>query len=154
MGRISTDDTGASAGVADSLDNQAGFLLRRAYQRASANLVDAISAYDLTAPQFAVLSRLHERGAVSQNLLGRLVAMEPANIRDVVLRLRARGLVSTSSHPTDGRLIVVELTPAGSALVQQLLPIEAVCTARTLAPLDAREVAQLHDFLRRIADGS
>jgi DNA-binding MarR family transcriptional regulator len=140
--------------AAESLDNQVGFLLRRAYQRASANLVDAISAFELTAPQFAVLSRLHERGAVSQNLLGRLVAMEPANIRDVVHRLRTRALVSTKSHPTDGRLIVVGLTPAGLALVKQLLSIEAECTARTLAPLHPREQRQLYDFLRRIADAS
>jgi DNA-binding MarR family transcriptional regulator len=135
------------------LEDQVGFLLRRAYQRASSNLVDRIGAYDLTAPQFATLARLYERGALSQNLLGRLVAMEPANIRDVVLRLNKRRLLETRRDPTDKRLILVDLTSSGVSLVEQLLPIEIECTARTLAPLDADQRKQLYDLLGRLAEG-
>jgi hypothetical protein len=84
MQRTSTKATSATTAPVESayrLEDQVGFLLRRAYQRASSNLVERIGPYDLTAPQFATLARLYERGALSQNLLGRLVAMEPANIR-------------------------------------------------------------------------
>ncbi|MBR0796222.1 MarR family transcriptional regulator [Bradyrhizobium jicamae] len=136
-----------------SLEDQVGFLLRRAYQRASSNLVDRIGAYDLTAPQFATLARLYERGALSQNLLGRLVAMEPANIRDVVLRLKKRRLLETRRDPTDKRLILIDLTIAGVALVEQLLPVEIECTAKTLAPLNAAERKQLYGLLSRLAEG-
>jgi hypothetical protein len=75
--------TKAATGVepAYRLEDQVGFLLRRAYQRVSSNLIERIGPSDLTAPQFATLARLYERGTLSQNLLGRLVAMEPANIR-------------------------------------------------------------------------
>jgi DNA-binding MarR family transcriptional regulator len=135
------------------LEDQVGFLLRRAYQRASSNLVAQIGAHDLTAPQFATLARLYERGALSQNLLGRLVAMEPANIRDVVLRLKKRRLVATRRDPTDKRLILIDLTAAGVALVEQLIPIEIECTAKTLAGLDAGQKRLLYDLLGRLADG-
>jgi DNA-binding MarR family transcriptional regulator len=135
------------------LEDQVGFLLRRAYQRASSNLVERIGAHDLTAPQFATLARLYERGALSQNLLGRLVAMEPANIRDVVLRLKKRRLVGTRRDPTDKRLILVDLTSAGVALVEQLLPIEIECTAKTLAPLNSDEKRLLYGLLGRLAEG-
>src|SRR5229473_2872070 len=121
------------------LEDQVGFLLRRAYYRASSNLIERIGAYDLTAPQFATLARLYERGTLSQNLLGRLVAMEPANIRDVVLRLKKRRLVTTRRDPEDGRLVLVSLTPAGLSLVEKLLPIEIECTAKTLAGLNANK---------------
>ncbi|MBR0871369.1 MarR family transcriptional regulator [Bradyrhizobium tropiciagri] len=134
------------------LEDQVGFLLRRAYQRASSNLVERIGAHDLTAPQFATLARLYERGALSQNLLGRLVAMEPANIRDVVLRLKKRRLVTTGRDPTDRRLILIDLTAAGVALVEQLIPIEIACTAKTLARLDATQKRQLYDLLGRLAE--
>jgi len=134
------------------LDDQVGFLLRRAYQRASANLVEKIGVHDLTPPQFATLARLYERGKVSQNLLGRLVAMEPANIRDVVQRLKRRGFVSTQRDPTDTRLLVVSLTPRGRALTQKLLPVEVACTSRTLAPLNKNERKVLYDLLRRLAE--
>jgi DNA-binding MarR family transcriptional regulator len=135
------------------LEDQVGFLLRRAYQRASSNLVERIGPHDLTAPQFATLARLYERGALSQNLLGRLVAMEPANIRDVVLRLKKRRLVVCRRDLDDGRLNLVSLTPSGRSLVERLLPIEIECTARTLAPLDLSERRILYDLLGRLADG-
>jgi MarR family transcriptional regulator, lower aerobic nicotinate degradation pathway regulator len=134
------------------LDDQVGFLLRRAYQRASANLVDRIRAHDLTAPQFATLARLHEYGRLSQNRLGRLVAMEPANIRDVVQRLKKRGLLKTGRDAADGRRILVGLTQDGAALIARLLPIETACTAKTLAPLAPAERRRLYRLLRRIAD--
>src|ERR1700682_6057085 len=141
----------APAEPAYRLDDQVGFLLRRAYQRASSNLIERIGAYDLTAPQFAPLARLYERGTLSQNLLGRLVAMEPANIRDVVLRLKKRRLVTTRRDPDDGRLILVGLTASRLSLVEQLLPIEIECTAKTLARLDTNEKRILYDLLGRLA---
>lgn len=143
--------TSTKIAVTYRLDDQVGFLLRLAYQRASANLVDEIGAYDLTPAQFATLARLYERGTVSQNLLGRLVAMEPANIRDVVLRLKKRRLVTTKRDPADGRLILVGLTPKGFSLVQDLAPIEVECTSKTLAALNANEKKLLYDLLRRLA---
>ena len=135
------------------LDDQVGFLLRRAYQRASANLVERIGIHDLTAPQFATLARLYERGKLSQNLLGRLVVMEPANIRDVVQRLKRRRLVATERDPADARQILIRLTPSGLALVQKLLPVEVACTAKTLTPLAPAERRLLYDLLRRLAEG-
>jgi MarR family transcriptional regulator, lower aerobic nicotinate degradation pathway regulator len=134
-----------------SLDDQVGFLLRRAYQRASANLVERIGDHRLTAPQFATLARLYERGALPQNRLGRLVVMEPANIRDVVQRLKRRRLVATERDPEDGRQLLIRLTPGGHALVQRLLPVERTATAETLAPLAPAERRVLCDLLRRLA---
>lgn len=155
MPRTSTKSAAPAKRLAPDyrLEDQVGFLLRRAYQRASSNLVDRIGAYDLTAPQFATLARLYERGALSQNLLGRLVAMEPANIRDVVLRLKKRRLLTTQRDPTDKRLILIDLTSSGVSLVEQLAPIEIECTARTLAPLNADQRKQLYDLLGRLAEG-
>jgi DNA-binding MarR family transcriptional regulator len=98
------------------------------------------------------LARLYERGTLSQNLLGRLVAMEPANIRDVVLRLKKRRLIMTRRAPDDGRLILVSLTASGMALVTKLLPIEIECTAKTLAALNANEKKLLYELLGRLAD--
>ena len=135
------------------LDDQVGFQLRRAYQRAGASLASRLAAYDLTVPQFSVLARLHERGRVSQNLLGRLVVMEPANIRDVVLRLKKRGLIRSKKHTSDRRLILLSLTRAGSSLFETLRLLEAESTAATLAPLGHAERILLLNLLRRIGNG-
>src|ERR1700682_4520358 len=50
--------------------------------------------------------------------------MAPANIRDVVLRLKRRRLVLTRRDPDDGRLILIDLISAGTSLVRERLPIE------------------------------
>lgn len=136
------------------LDDQIGHLLRRAYQVAGANLAARLERHALTPMQFAVLARLRERAPVSQNLLGRLVAMEPANIRDVVLRLKKRGLVRAERDRGDRRLILLSLTPAGAALVATLLPLSRESTAATLRPLHAREAELLRDLLRRVIAGA
>jgi DNA-binding MarR family transcriptional regulator len=136
------------------LDDQIGHLLRRAYQVASANLTARLERHVLTPMQFAVLARLRERAPVSQNLLGRLVAMEPANIREVILRLKKRGLVRAERDGADRRLILLSLSSAGAALVETLLPLSRASTAATLRPLNAREGEMLHDLLRRVAAGA
>ncbi|MCO5099950.1 MAG: MarR family transcriptional regulator [Burkholderiaceae bacterium] len=135
------------------LDDQIGFVLRRAYQRASANLARRIGSYDLTAPQFAVLARLYERGALSQNRLGRLVAMEPANIHVIVKRLSLRGLVITERAPDDARLVLARLTREGAALAERLIPLEIDAGAATLASLSATERRELLRLLDRVLDG-
>ena len=132
------------------LEDQIGFLLRRAYQRASANLQKRINTHGLTPPQFATLARLLERGPLSQNLLGRLVFMEPANIRDVVQRLDKRGLVTTGRAAEDGRMILVCLTRKGKTLVERLIPADAECTEKTLASLDSAERKTLYELLGRL----
>lgn len=135
------------------LDDQIGFMLRRAYQRASGNLVAAIGAHDLTAAQFAVLARLYECGPVSQNELGRRVVMEPANVRDVVQRLKRRGLLGTTAVQGDRRRLLVHLTAAGRQLIEAMLSVEQACTEQLLAPLTQPERQRLLALLRKLLEG-
>ena len=61
------------------LEEQVGFVLRKAHQRHLAIFTRQIS--DLTPPQFAALAKLHEVGATSQNQLGALIAQTPLLFR-------------------------------------------------------------------------
>jgi MarR family transcriptional regulator, lower aerobic nicotinate degradation pathway regulator len=133
-----------------SVDNQVGFLLRVAHQRHNANLATNLNQLNLTPPQAVVLARLLERDRVSQNLLGRSVAMEPANIRDVVLRLKSRGFVRQEKDPDDGRLLLLSLTPRGKALAQQLIHLSVGSVAATLRPLTLREGDTLRELLKKL----
>ena len=133
------------------LDDQVGHLLRRAYQRASANLAAALAPHELTVAQYAVVARLAETGPMSQNALGRAVAMEPANIHAIVRRLRARGLVATRRDATDRRRRVIALAPAARHRLAALHTASHAATAATLAPLDAVEAGRLQALLARLA---
>ncbi|GKX35578.1 MAG: transcriptional regulator [Rhizobiaceae bacterium MnEN-MB40S] len=135
-----------------SLDGQVGFLLRCAYQRASGNLLRRIADHGLTPAQFSVMARLYERGSMSQNRLGRLVGMEPANIRDVVQRLKRRGLLETRPAPDDARRLVIDFSEKGRSLIARLIPLEIESSAQTLASLNPEEQQTLLQLLGRLVE--
>jgi DNA-binding MarR family transcriptional regulator len=76
--------------------------------------------------------------------------MEPANIRDVVLRLKKRGLVRQAKDPKDGRLLLLSLTPEGRALASKLIPLAIESVAMTLTKLTTKERENLRDLLKKI----
>jgi MarR family transcriptional regulator, lower aerobic nicotinate degradation pathway regulator len=137
------------AGGAYVLDDQIGFLLRKAQQRHLA-LFAALMVAGLTAQQFATLAKLAEIGPSSQNALGRATAMDNSTINGVVGRLRQRGLVQTEPAPDDNRMHLVRLTADGQRAVAQALPAAHEITAQTLAPLGAAEQATLLRLLRKL----
>ncbi|MGI8716193.1 MAG: MarR family winged helix-turn-helix transcriptional regulator [Solirubrobacteraceae bacterium] len=128
-------------------------MLRLAYQRASANLTEAIANHGLTPMQFQTLLRLRQRGAMNQNELGRSVGMPPANIHATVRRLVAAGLVVTRSQPRDRRLTLVALTEAGEQTLTDVLPIADAADRATLSVLSPRERRTVMALLRRLAAG-
>lgn len=133
------------------LDEQIGFLLRRAYQRHAAIFHEQMLE-GLTPTQFAALAKLKEAGPLSQNLLGREIAMDSATIKGVVSRLRARGLVEVVRDPTDGRRLTVTLTKEGQTVGNRCIRVAARITEATLAPLTPRDRSTLIKLLDRIAD--
>ena len=133
------------------VEQQVGFLLRRANQRHTALFQDAMAALDLTPTQFTALVKVVEHGSLTQNLLGRLAAMDPATIQGVVGRLLARALLARTDDPLDRRTVVLAPTEAGLALAAKAVTIARRITETTLAPLDAAERKRFLSLLRKLA---
>jgi DNA-binding MarR family transcriptional regulator len=132
------------------LEDQVGFLLRCAHQRATETFNAVMAEFSITPTQFAALAKLDDLHAVSQNQLGRLTAMDPATISGVIGRLATRGYVQTSPDPKDGRVVVLGLTPAGQAAVTAMKAVAANVSRKTLEPLTAAEAAALVAALTKI----
>ena len=126
-----------------------GFILRQVTQRHTLIFAERMSE-DLTPTQFSALVKLHAVSPVSQNLLGRLTAMDAATIKGVIGRLVARGYVEAQPDPQDSRLRLLKLTSLGRRAVERSLPLAEAITQETLAPLGARERATLLRLLRRL----
>ena len=133
------------------LDQQIGFVMRKAYQRHTQIFSELINE-DLTATQFSILFRLVEHeGPVSQNALGRMVAMDAATTKGVISRLLQRGFVSMRKDDVDRRRYLIEITEAGHALVMRTMPRMKRVTRETLDPLTPAEAEELLRLLSIIS---
>jgi MarR family transcriptional regulator, lower aerobic nicotinate degradation pathway regulator len=133
------------------LEDQIGHVLRRAHQRHVAIFIDALGEYGPTPTQFAALVKLMDVGEASQNLLGRLTAMDRATVKGVVSRLVERGLVERAPDPADQRRIVLRLSAKGHDAVIGLLDKARRATEATLSSLSEGERKRLVALLRKIA---
>jgi DNA-binding MarR family transcriptional regulator len=67
---------------------------------------------ELSWSQLAIMARL-EAGAMTTADLARAEAMKPQSMGTALAQMEEEGLVRRKAHPTDGRQILYELTPAG-----------------------------------------
>lgn len=133
------------------VEDQVGFLLRRAHQRHAAIFLDGMAQADLTPMQFTALIKVVELGRATQNQLGRLVATDPATIQGVVRRLTSRALIHRATDPMDRRTAVLAPTPAGIELAAHAVALARTITEATLEPLEPRERQQFLSLLRKLA---
>lgn len=132
------------------LEEQIGYLIRRAHQRASSIFDTVMADFDVTPVQFAALAKLHDLGPTSQNLLGRMVGIDPATMFGVAGRLAKRGFVHATPDPADARLVLLDLTSEGRAVVEAMKGLGTEVTARTLEPLTPDEAVELRRLLAKI----
>ena len=130
------------------LDDQVGYKLRLANQRH----LEIFSRHlpELTPTQFSILVRLREVGEVSQNQLGRLVAMDAATTKGVITRLIDRGLVQSRQDGKDLRRLQISLTGEGQGAVGNAIEKAQAITKETTENLTKREVERLLTLLNKL----
>lgn len=141
---------GTAAPMDYVLDEQVGFLMRRAQQRHIAIFQRIMGDDGPTPTQFAAMSKLSAGEEISQNLLGRMTAMDPATIKGVIARLEERGLVERLPDPDDQRRVRVRLSAKGHEAIPGLLEKAKAISAATLAPLSREEAERLLALLARL----
>ncbi|MBU3031345.1 MarR family winged helix-turn-helix transcriptional regulator [Paracoccus marinaquae] len=103
----------------------------------------------LTIPEWRVLAHLGRSGAVSVRDINIRVNLDKSMVSRAATRLEEAGMVRKSEHETDRRLIVLELTDEGRALMRRLGRIAEEFQAELLADLGP-EAATLDRALRRL----
>ena len=124
--------------------------LLRAGKAVLARLEPRIAAHGLTATQLGVLEALLHKGALTQRELVRKVLTSAGNMTDLIDKLQTRGLVRRARDPVDRRLVRVDLTPEGRAMIAGLFPEHADDIARAMGALGPAELAELARLLRKL----
>lgn len=144
----------AEGSVLQQLLTQPDFLIRRAHQLAAAAFTEACADLDLTTSQYAALFALRQQQTVSQNELGRLIALDRSTTSVVLRSLKDRALVAMRADEHDRRKILLSLTDSGRLLLAKAEKRNARSNAAWMAGLGEAQSAQLLDLLRRVAGGA
>lgn len=100
---------------------------------------------DLTANQLAALGTLWRRGALTIGELASLEKVQPPSMTRTVDCLCAKGLVARAPHEQDRRLVVVTLTAAAEAVIQESRRRKEAWLALRLKELSPDERQTLRD---------
>jgi len=91
--------------------------LRLAVMRLSRRLRTQRIDTSVTLTHLAALSTLKRHGPMSPGELAAHERVQPPSMTRVVVALEGKGLVTRTPHPTDGRQVIIDLTPAAEALL-------------------------------------
>jgi len=112
-------DANAGNRLASPLDTLLGYRLRRASMTMMNDLMEALRPFNLSAGEASFLILIGANPGCRQSDVGRALEIKRANLTPLVGRMKARGFVVDA--PIDGRSLSLTLTPAGSALQEDVL---------------------------------
>jgi MarR family transcriptional regulator, lower aerobic nicotinate degradation pathway regulator len=147
--RASAATTRATDRPGDGSPFALGLLLRRAHQRASTELVEAIRPLGLELRHFAALIELTQAGPTNQRDLGAAIGMDKAMVVRVVDDLERMGLVVRQPVPGDRRLRNVALTEHGHEVFDAAHAAAPPIAQAMVAHLGPGEYDTLLDLLTR-----
>jgi len=105
---------------------------------------------DLTHSQFGVLETLYHLGPLCQGTLSQKLLKSTGNITLVLDNLEKRGLVRRIRSPEDRRMVIIELTPAGRALIAELFPRMAAAITQEMSVLTPGEQMLLGELCKKL----
>ena len=133
------------------LHQMPGHLVRRVHQISTALFAEECAAFGLTSVQYAALMALRATPGADATRLSALIAFDRSTIGDVLDRLQSKGLVRRDPSPTDRRIKVLSLTPAGEAMLDQVAPAVERVQRRLLEPLVPADRAVMVRLLGQMA---
>ncbi|MGE4481969.1 MarR family winged helix-turn-helix transcriptional regulator [Acidocella sp.] len=132
------------------LESLLGYQLRRASQAMLADLAAELADLDLRVTDMSVLLVIETNPDITQSEIGRVLAIQRANMVPLITQLERRGLVRRGA--TIGRAQALRLTAAGRALARDCHKRVAEHEGHYLADLSKTRRGTLLNLLRTIWD--
>lgn len=95
----------------------------------------------LTVPRTHLLWVLHHVGPATQSALAEAIGVTPRYVTTLVDALESTGLARRTSHPTDRRALLVELTPRGASAMTAMASERVALGDALIEGLDPHAVA-------------
>ncbi|MFF4404039.1 MarR family winged helix-turn-helix transcriptional regulator [Streptomyces sp. NPDC001262] len=122
--------TQLAPGVLDALQHQVAVFARRAEQTRLGGVGRVHNTMDRAA--YLLLNRLDQEGPMGVKALAAGMGIDSSTVTRQVAPLVDTGLVKRTSHPEDGRAVVLQLSPRGKARLEEVRTsrreLMALCT--------------------------
>jgi DNA-binding MarR family transcriptional regulator len=125
-------------------------LLRLAMRRLRRGTKDALAPLGLSGSEANVV-RMLAAGSLRMSVIAGRLAVVPRTVTDIVDGAELAGFVTRLADPGDRRSILVELTPAGRRLLDQLDSARRESAARVFGSLTEEQRGELLVLLRAVS---
>lgn len=114
-------------------------------------MTEALAPLGITLAQYTALSVLEARGSLSNAQLAVRSFITPQSANEVMSAMAGRGFVTREADPSHGRVILLSLTEAGSAMLRECEQVLRPLERRMLGDLGAEDVAQIQRTMETFA---
>ena len=118
--------------------------LRLAVMRLARRMRAERADTSLTLSQIAALATLERHGPLTPGELAAQEKVQPPSMTRLAASLEAAGLVTRTAHPSDGRQVLLAVSPEGTALLKEDRRRREAWLAQRLRALDPEDRAVLH----------
>ena len=109
--------------------------------------------FDLTVPEWRIMTVLGRFPGISANEVCELTAMDKVRVSRGVARLLQFERIRRVSDPSDRRRSKLYLSDAGQTVYEQIIPVAHAYEDKLMAGLDENEVRTLENLLGKIESG-
>ena len=127
-----------------------GYLLKRANSLISGVMDPVLEAHGFTMVQYQILAWLRDGIAVNPKDICSLLRHNSGALTRVIDQLAERGLLERARRDRDRRKVELELTPAGRAVVETLIPLVVEKLNYALADFSSAEVQEFKRLLLKL----
>ena len=106
--------------------------------------------FGLSVNEWRMMAVLGDSGALTQRDLADRTLLDKVAVNRASKTLVGRGLVERSSHSRDGRSHLLQLTPTGSEVHDEIMPLAKAIEQEMFAQFSDEERAMLRDVLIRL----
>lgn len=131
-------------------DDALGFVINAVARKFSQLFNLRCKAFDITAEQWSVLSKLVEHNGITQRDLSSITEKDPNNITRLLDQLERKGWVRRTDNPLDRRSYIVLVTDNGERLASELKPLDQSLLQELLTSLTLDEVMYFQKMLHQI----
>lgn len=134
-------------GLLDTLQHQVAVFARRAEQTRLGGVGQLRNSMDRAA--YLLLNRLDNEGPMGVKALAASMGIDSSTVTRQVAPLVDTGLVKRTSHPEDGRAVVLELSPRGHTRLAEVRASRRELMAQLTEDWDPAERKQFCELLTR-----